>query len=264
MAELTRYFSHQRRVRLLVFGTLLALLLLAQVALQLNVIEAATGVFAGWGWLVANFAPIASAFPALGEISWQLAATVLIAIAATMVAAGVALLLALAGARTTSHWPLAQALIRPFASIMRNIPFVAWALVLLFSFKQTPFTGFLALLLMSVGYLTRAFMETLDEVGHGVIEALEATGAGYWAIICQGVLPAAAAPLVSWLLYMIENNIRDATLVGMLTGTGVGFLFDLYFKSFRYPAAGLVVCAIILVTIAIELSATKLRQVLNA
>ena len=34
------------------------------------------------------------------------------------------------------------------------------------------------------------------------------------------------------MLYMVETNIRDATLVGILTGTGIGFAFNLFYKSF--------------------------------
>jgi phosphonate transport system permease protein len=41
--------------------------------------------------------------------------------------------------------------------------------------------------------------------------------------------------------------------VGLLTGTGIGFVFDLYFKSLRYGPAGLVVLAIIILVIAVEL-----------
>ncbi|MFD1430900.1 ABC transporter permease subunit [Lacticaseibacillus mingshuiensis] len=262
MAELAQFFNRQRWQRAATLMVLALLLVLPQWLLHVDFADALFGIGAGWQWLGKNFMPNQAALGDLGEILHQLGRTIVIAVAATSIAGVVALLLALAGAKTTSRLPLVQMGVRLFASCMRNIPFVAWALVLLFSFKQNDFTGFLALFLMTIGYLTRAFVETLEEVPRGVIEALEVTGARYWQIIGQGVLPAVSAPLMSWLLYMIENNIRDATLVGMLTGTGIGFIFDLYFKSFRYPSAGLVVLAIIAVTIAIELTSTKLRQVL--
>ena len=66
--------------------------------------------------------------------------------------------------------------------------------------------------------------------------------------------------VVSWVLYMIETNIRDATLVGILTGTGIGFVFDVYYKSFRYDVAGLVLLCIILVVIACELVSNFVRR----
>ena len=66
--------------------------------------------------------------------------------------------------------------------------------------------------------------------------------------------------VVSWVLYMIETNIRDATLVGILTGTGIGFVFDIYYKSFRYDIAGLVLVGIIIVVIACEMTSNYVRR----
>ena len=61
-------------------------------------------------------------------------------------------------------------------------------------------------------------------------------------------------------MYMIETNIRDATLIGLLTGTGIGFVFDVYYKSFRYDIAGLVILSIVLVVIACELTSNFVRR----
>ena len=59
---------------------------------------------------------------------------------------------------------------------------------------------------------------------------------------------------------MIETNIRDATLVGILTGTGIGFVFDIYYKSFRYDIAGLTILAIVIVVIACEVVSNFVRR----
>ncbi|WP_054717530.1 hypothetical protein [Lacticaseibacillus manihotivorans] len=90
-----------------------------------------------------------------------------------------------------------------------------------------------------------------------------ATGTSRPVAIMQGLLPEIATPTVEWLLYMIENNVRDATLVGLLTGTGIGFLFDLYFKSINYPAAGLVVAVLIVLVISLELLSTHIQRSLT-
>jgi phosphonate transport system permease protein len=68
--------------------------------------------------------------------------------------------------------------------------------------------------------------------------------------------------MVSWLLFMIETNIRDATLVGLLTGTGIGFLFDVYYKSFNYHAASLVVIVTVVAVIAMEAVSNSVRRVI--
>ncbi|ANZ66393.1 ABC transporter permease subunit [Secundilactobacillus paracollinoides] len=203
-------------------------------------------------WLIHNFIPNAESTQYWQDILHQLIRTFLIAVSSTTCAAIISLFLAALGANTLSINNAVTWVIRSFSSLMRNIPIVAWAMILLFSFKQNDLTGFLALFFMTMGFLTRAFMETIEDFGTDKIEALQATGANYLQVIFQGLLPEIAAALLSWVLYMIENNIRDATLVGLLTGTGIGFIFDLYFKGMRYGAAGLVVLAVIILVVAVE------------
>ena len=65
---------------------------------------------------------------------------------------------------------------------------------------------------------------------------------------------------MSWMLYMVETNIRDATLVGILTGTGIGFVFNLFYKSFRYDVAGLVILLIVVVVICCESVSNYVRR----
>ena len=103
-------------------------------------------------------------------------------------------------------------------------------------------------------------METLDEVGESTVEALKATGAAYYHIIFQAVLPSSLPQVLSWLLFMIETNIRDATLVGFLTGTGIGFLFDVYYKSFNYHVASLIVIVTVITVIAMESVSNMVRR----
>ena len=103
-------------------------------------------------------------------------------------------------------------------------------------------------------------METIDEVAGDVVEALKATGASWWQIIFQGVIPSVFSQLVSWVLYYTENNVREATLIGILTGTGIGFIFNLYYRSFRYDAAGLVILIVAVIVSAIEMISNKIRK----
>lgn len=213
-------------------------------------------------WGGSNFYPDAESLRILPEVLPKLQETVLMSIAATTVAAIFALVLSLVGSKTTRLNMIFSVLSRGIASLFRNIPLVAWAMILMLAFSQSPLTGYLALFFASLGFLTRAFMETIDEIGNNAIEALQATGASYFHIIFQAVLPASMPQMISWLLYMIETNIRDATLVGVLTGTGIGFSFDLYYKRFDYHAASLVVIFIVCTVIFIEFVSNNIRRVI--
>jgi len=105
-------------------------------------------------------------------------------------------------------------------------------------------------------------METIDEASNESVEALKASGANYFQIIFQAVIPSSLPQMISWILFMIETNIRSATLVGILTGTGIGFIFNLYYKSFQYNAASMVVVAIVITVLVLEFISNYVRRVI--
>ena len=210
--------------------------------------------------MAVNFLPSAASLEKLPQIMPALLSTVLDSIAASTTRAACLMWLSVLGSRSVGLGGVAQVLARGIASLFRNIPVVAWAFILLFSFHQSEFTGFLALFLGSFGYLTRCFLESIDEISSGTIEALRATGASYLQVVAQGVIPLSVTSVVSWMLYMVETNIRDATLVGILTGTGIGFVFNLFYKSFRYDVAGLVILLIVVVVICCESVSNYVRR----
>ena len=204
----------------------------------------------------------ADTFDRLPGIMDRLIETILMSIAATTLAAIVSFFLGLAGSNTTSKNSVIGAFARFIASVARNIPIVAWALILLLSFGQNSLTGFLALFIGTVGLLTRAFIEVIDEAGLSAYEALTATGSTFFQIVGKAVMPQTMPQMVSWVLFMIETNIRSATLVGLLTGTGIGYSFDLYYKMRDYHTVTLITMLIVITVICIELTSNRIRKVI--
>lgn len=208
---------------------------------------------AALAWMLSSFAPTASSLEVLPLVVEQTVTTALDSVAATVLAAALGIALAVLGSSTVGvRLGSVRAAIRVVASVFRNVPMIAWAMLLLLSFKQNELTGFLALFLTTFGQLTRFFLDTFDEIPTGPVEALRSCGASYWQVVFQAGLPLAATELVSWMLYMVETNIRSATLIGLLTGTGIGFVFQIYYNSFRYDCAGLVIVVTIVVVLLIE------------
>lgn len=213
-------------------------------------------------WMLSNLIITAETLEKLPGILEKLLETILMSIAATTIAAVLSLLLACLGSQTTGINGFFRAIARFIASIARNIPVVAWALILLISFGQNSITGFLALFVGTVGFLTRAFIESIDEADQGACEALRASGATYFQIVGKAVIPQCLPQQISWVLFMIETNIRSATLVGILTGTGIGYAFDLYYKMLDYEAVALITMMIVIAVITIELASNHIRKVI--
>ena len=213
-------------------------------------------------WAVSNFYPNEKSLSKLPTIMTKMKETVFLSIAATTTASILALLFSLLGSKTTKINNFIGTITRVIASAFRNIPDTVWAMVLLLSFGQNALTGYFALFFATFGILTRAFIETIDEVSSDSVDALESTGATYFQIVSQGIIPSSIPQIVSWILFMIETNIRSSTLIGLLTGTGIGYTFSMYYKSMDYNAASLAVIFIIISVIIIELISNYVRRVI--
>lgn len=135
-------------------------------------------------------------------------------------------------------------------------------MILLFSFGQNALTGYLALFFTTFGVLTRAFIETIDEASSESVEALEATGATYFQTVAQAIIPSCMPGIISWILFMIETNIRSSTLIGLLTGTGIGYTFSMYYKGMNYNSASLVVIFIVMSVLILEIISNYIRKVI--
>lgn len=213
-------------------------------------------------WMGQNLVPDAKAVSRLPKILKRLMETVFLSVSVTMTAALCAFFFALLGSNITRMNGIVKKAVRTVAAFFRNVPDVVWAILLMFSFGQNILTGFFALFFTTFGLLTRAFIETIDEVSASCVEALTASGGNFMQIVFQGVAPSSSAGLMTWILYMIETNIRSSTLIGMLTATGIGYMFDLYYKRLEYPTASLVVISIVILVIGIELVSNRIRKVI--
>ncbi len=213
-------------------------------------------------WLGKNFIPDAKAFDRLPKILESLFSTILLSVAVTVVSGIFAFTFALFGSNIVKGRKLIKKAVRMTAAFFRNVPDIVWAMLLLFSFGQSEMTGFIALSLTTFGMLTRSFIETIDEASSASVEALEATGASFPQIVFQAIIPSTIAGIITWILYMVETNIRASTVVGILTATGIGYLFDLYYKRLDYGSVSLITISIVVVVIFIEAISNKIRRVI--
>ncbi len=255
-------FAKRKLTFTLTFLCLLALFCLSAFVTNYNVISGIESVPKAVKWIAANLVPNEKSWARLPNILRKLTETAMLSVAVTVCAAICAFFFSLLGTRITKINPFVSRTVRIIAAFFRNVPDVVWAMLLLFSFGQNVLTGFFALFFATFGMLTRTFIETIDEVSANCVEALHATGTTYMQTVFQGIIPSALSEIVTWVLFMIETNIRSSTLIGVLTATGIGYLFDLYYKRLDYGAASLVVISIVLLVIAIEMISNQIRKVI--
>ena len=258
----TSVFEKRKRTFTLAFLSIGVVFVISLLVANYDIVSGFESIPKAAVWMAKNFVPDEKAWTRLPNILKKLTETALLSVAVTVCAAICAFFFSLLGTRTmrTNLW--IGRFVRIIAAFFRNVPDVVWAMLLLFSFGQNILTGFFALFFTTFGMLTRMFIETIDEVCASCVEALRATGATSLQTIFQGIIPSSMPEIVSWVLYMIEFNIRDSTLIGLLTATGIGAMFDLYYKRMDFGAASLVVIFIVILVIVIELLSNQIRKVI--
>jgi len=107
-------------------------------------------------------------------------------------------------------------------NLLRTVPHIVWALILVFAVGLGPFPGMLALGIHTGGVLGRLFGEVVENVETQPIEALQATGATRLQILFYGILPQVLPDFTSYTLYRWEVNIREAVILGYVGAGGLG------------------------------------------
>lgn len=151
-------------------------------------------------------------------------------------------------------------LVRTFMSVIRAVPTLFWGILFVTSIGLGAFPGVLAISLFSLGLMSKLFSEAIEAIDWGQVEALTATGANPLQVLMHGVGPQVLPYMIAHLLYTFEVNVHSATIVGIVGGGGVGFLFLQYIEQFQYPQEAMVIIVVVLMTMAIDYSSATIRR----
>lgn len=120
--------------------------------------------------------------------------------------------------------------------------------------------GILALIVASIGFIAKLFAEAIEEISLKQVEAVRATGAGFFNTLIFAVLPQVNARFIGFSTYQLDSNLRNSTMVGIVGGGGIGGTLQAAFGRFDYDF----VCAILLTIIAMIMIGEILSQRLRA
>lgn len=99
---------------------------------------------------------------------------------------------------------------------IRGVPEVILAIVLIVVTGLGTQAGTLALALGGVGLLGKLLADSFEEVSSGPERALAATGATRLQVYAGATLPQGTRALIGHTFYMLDTNIRAATLLGIV------------------------------------------------
>ncbi len=158
------------------------------------------------------------------DVAWAIGETALMAFLGTMGAAMVALPLAFLAAKNFTPIALIRQFTRRIFDFVRGVDALIWTILLSRAFGPGPLTGALAILITDTGSFGKLFSEALENVDKKQIEGVQSTGAKPLQRYRFGVIPQVLPVLISQVLYFLESNTRSATIIGAITGGGIGLL----------------------------------------
>ena len=158
------------------------------------------------------------------DVAWAIFETILMAFLGTFGAAVVALPLAFPAAKNFAPLRPLRLVLRRIFDFIRGVDALVFTIMLSRAFGPGPMTGALAILITDTGTFGKLFSETLENVDQNQVEGIQSTGAKPVQRYRFGVIPQVMPVLMSLVLYFFESNTRSATIIGAITGGGIGLL----------------------------------------
>ena len=195
----------------------------------------------------------------LPEALWQTWRSVEMAWIGTVLGILIATPLSLIAARGFGPAPVRVAL-RFVFSLVRAVPELVFAIIILSVTGLTPLTGALALAIGGVGTLGKWGYEAVENVAPGPIEAARAAGGSTTQVLRWGVWPQAAPTFFSFWLYRFEINVRASAVLGLIGVGGIGDMLTSYTQYREWSTVGMLLIVVVVVTVAIDAVSGRIRR----
>lgn len=189
--------------------------------------------------------------------------TVEIALWATLFAICASLPLSVLCARNYSPHILVYGAGRTFVSFLRSVPELISALFLVLAFGFGAIPGIVALALHSTGFLAKFFAEAIEGADVRPQEAVAVTGAGRLAVLRLAVLPQVLPSFAGLSLYILDRNVRMATVIGLVGAGGIGQELKGRFDMFQYDRVATLLLGIFLTVLLLDFLSARIRRALT-
>lgn len=182
-----------------------------------------------------------------------------IALWGTLLSILISIPLAYYAARNYSPNRATYTLARASISLLRSAPELIVALFLVLAYGFGPIAGVLALGLHAAGFLGKFYAEDIENADKKPQEALEAIGAGKLKTLWYGVMPQVIPQYIAYSLYILDRNLRMATVIGLVGAGGIGQELKGRFDMFQYGHVATILLAIFIAVFLLDQFSARLR-----
>ena len=199
-------------------------------------------------------------FSNLNQLIYAMFETIEIAFLGTFIAIVLSIPFGLFSARNLAPNYFVYIICKTIVIFFRAIPefIIAMILVIAIGFGAMP--GVLALGLHTMGFLAKFYAEDIEHINTGPIDALRSSGATKSQIISYGIIPQILPAFVANNLYILDRNVRMATMLGIVGAGGIGYELQSSFRMFEYEKVSAIIILIFITIFGIDYLSSLIRS----
>ena len=238
--------------------SLLAALIFVVIDLEINFIKLFSDSSKYFGDILSRMLP--PDFSNFKNLSYSMLETIEIAFLGTFIAIVLSIPVGLFSARNLAPNYIIFLLARIVTIFFRAIPEFIMAMILVIAVGFGAIPGVLALGFHTMGFLAKFYAEDIEHVNKGPIEALKSSGASKRQIISFAVIPQIIPSFVANNLYILDRNIRMATMLGIVGAGGIGYELQSSFRMFEYQKVSAIIIIIFITIFLIDHLSSYIRS----
>ena len=226
--------------------------------LEINFIKLASDSSKYFGDILSRMLP--PDFSNLNLLIYAMFETIEIAFLGTFIAIVLSIPFGLFSARNLAPNYFVYIICKTIVIFFRAIPefIIAMILVIAIGFGAMP--GVLALGLHTMGFLAKFYAEDIEHINTGPIDALRSSGATKSQIISYGIIPQILPAFVANNLYILDRNVRMATMLGIVGAGGIGYELQSSFRMFEYEKVSAIIILIFITIFGIDYLSSLIRS----
>ena len=204
----------------------------------------------------------------IGDRDWDAVLTAVlvtaqVAFAATLMGVILTLVIGPLSARNVAPNNAVRNVFRGIALVIRAIPELVVAILFIIATGFGPQAATLALGIGGIGLLAKLIGDSMEEVPNGPERALAAVGGTRPQVFFSSTLPMSVPATVGHVMYLLEQNIRHATVLGIVGGGGIGFLMLNALNGRHFDQVGAFLLVIIAMVVVVETAGILIRRALK-
>jgi phosphonate transport system permease protein len=185
--------------------------------------------------------------------------TINIATIGTVIAMVIAVPIAFVTARNTTPNIVVRTIGLFIIVSSRSVNSLIWALILVFILGPGVLAGTIAIGLRSIGFCAKLIYESIEEIDHTQVEAIEATGASGPQKMIFGILPQVLPVIAGVGIYRWDINIRESTILGLVGAGGIGLQLNGSLNTLAWTQVSLILLVILVTVFFSEWVSAKVR-----